>query len=140
MKKISFENIFLDIINVSSTVENILSNLRKEPCGFMEEDIFDIKVIANEMITNAIKYGNCFDYKKRVRIVVVLLKDKYIYISVEDEGCGYDYDSRLNILENKFCGNFNEGGRGLQILNCMCDKVKFNKKGNKISIIKRIDI
>ncbi|MDP4182510.1 MAG: ATP-binding protein [Bacillota bacterium] len=133
-----------DITNIRSVIDEILGKLINLSCVNNEvEAIYDIKVILNELIINAIKHGNKYDYDKFVKVSAAFVNDEYILFIIEDEGEGYCYsDLELsNISSDPIdCCSFFEGGRGLMIVNCLCEKIKFNKKGNKIIVLKKLFI
>jgi len=107
-----------------------------------ECDLFEVKVILNELILNAIKHGNKEDDKKFIKICAGLKNQRDLFIVIEDSGEGYDYNDVLAIpvctgSEQEIC-DLKETGRGLLIVKNLCDKIKFNKKGNKVIVVKSI--
>ena len=56
---------------------------------------FELKVILNELILNAIKHGNKNEFSKKVKISVSISKSGYVFFLIEDEGEGYDYKCKL---------------------------------------------
>lgn len=129
---------------VCQIVGEIIDYLRKN-IGNMDDGIlFEIRVILNEVVSNAIKHGNKNNLDKNVKISSGITEDGFCYFIVEDEGEGFtksdnqfcctgivDYDDLLNLKES---------GRGILIINSLCDKVKFNKKGNKVVILKKVSV
>jgi serine/threonine-protein kinase RsbW len=110
---------------------------------FVCDDIlFELKVVLNELITNALCHGNKCELDKVVYVTIKLVGYSYLYISVRDEGFGFKFkvntksiDDYLEKVNNALC----EHGRGLVIVYSLCDKVKFNKCGNKVSILKNLN-
>lgn len=101
---------------------------------------FELKVILNELILNAVKHGNKYVYSKKVKASVSTTREGYVSFLIEDEGEGYDYQCRLNNSQDALddiC-NLKETGRGILIVSNLCDKIKFNKKGNRVLALKRI--
>jgi serine/threonine-protein kinase RsbW len=103
---------------------------------------FELKVILNELILNAIKHGNRNELSKKVKISVSILKSGYVLFLIEDEGEGYDYNCKLKknvIVEiEDDCCDLKETGRGIHIVSNLCDKIKYNRKGNKVIALKKI--
>jgi serine/threonine-protein kinase RsbW len=102
---------------------------------------FELKVILNELILNAIKHGNRSQLSKKVKVSVKILKSGYMFLLIEDEGEGYDYNykqtnNKMNLLE-EFC-DLKETGRGILIVSNLCDKLKHNVKGNKVIVLKKV--
>lgn len=127
---------------VGCTVKEIIQYLI-ENCGDLHPDIlFDLRVILNELILNAVMHGNKESVAKFVNITIGITKDKYMLLIVDDDGDGYDYNFYLKRCEDTqevFCWDeIEETGRGIKIVMKLCDRVEFNKKGNKISILKRL--
>lgn len=144
MKSLGFYSSFVPstINSIRIVVEELISSLQRK-CGVLDESIlFELKVILNELLINAIRHGNMEDESKGVKINAGIGAHGKLYIIIEDEGCGYDYVHTCNRLK-PFCedtqpSNMTESGRGILILRSLCDKVKVNSKGNKIVILKEI--
>lgn len=103
---------------------------------------FDIQVIINELLINAIKHGNKYDKHKLVKITAGLAKNHSLILCVEDEGYGYDYKSLLksetDSIDVADSFNMDESGRGLMIVSNLSDRIRFNETGNRVYILKRL--
>lgn len=122
--------------------EDMIRSLQYKYGALNESTLFELKVILNELLINAIRHGNLEDENKNVKINAGIDVYGNLFIIIEDEGCGYDYCHTCNRLK-PFCedtepSNMTESGRGILILRSLCDKVKVNNKGNKIVILKKI--
>lgn len=132
-----------DSRDLCSIVEDIILFI-KEYIGVLPEDyLFEVKVILNELIINAMKHGNKGDKNKLVNIITGLSEMDHIYIIIEDQGEGCDYEYFLNrrcCLEDmsESC-SLQETGRGIFIVKSLCDRLKFNKRGNKVIVLKKIN-
>jgi serine/threonine-protein kinase RsbW len=131
-----------DIREISSTISNIILCLNRH-LGTLEEcTLFEIKVILNELILNAIKHGNKGDVTKNVRVICRITSDEYVLFQVEDEGEGYNYKCLLEKSEEIEEGcellDLKETGRGIKIVKSLSDNLKLNIKGNKIIVLKKI--
>lgn len=140
--KIYSSTIPSDIQYVSKAVTDIISSIEKA-CGRLDECIaFEFKVVLNELLINAIKHGNCEDAGKCVKITVCITKDNYACLVVEDEGEGYDLNHLMEANKNFVYTDdiccFKETGRGMLIVENLCDKLKLNKKGNKVLVVKKL--
>jgi len=141
-KKIYSELISSDAYEVCKEVRTILDRL-KMTSGIDTEQSFDIKVILSELLQNAIKHGNSMDHNKKI-LVDVWLQDnsKVLGICVTDQGNGFDVSKAINCnKKNMFdCDPLftDESGRGLFIVQNLCDDVKFNQTGNAITVTKRL--
>jgi len=111
--------------------------------GAIEEcTLFELKVILNELILNAIKHGNKNDCSKYVKILAGLTKNDNAVVLVEDSGTGFDYNYILNEIE-KCCElddicNMKETGRGILIVKKLSNGMKYNYKGNRVIISKKL--
>ncbi len=139
MKAVTY-TISNDMKALASTIDLILNNIISEHC-MSDQILFEIKVVLNELIVNALCHGNNCELDKVTYVTLKIVNDNYLYISVKDEG--YGFKSKLNtcslndyvqVINNSLC----EHGRGLLIVDQLCDKVKFNKCGNRVSILKNI--
>lgn len=119
--------------------EYILNGICELTDNLDNEILFEVKVILNELFSNAIKHGNEFSNEKHVDISAGVRSDKYIFIIVEDEGEGFDYKYALGQEITELDHNDpEETGRGILIVKNLCDRVFFNDKGNRITVFKRI--
>ena len=133
-----------DIRNINCIVKEIILYLQDLYGDISESIVYEIKVILNELITNAVKHGNKLDINRFVTISVGVAGDMNIFFIVEDEGEGYDYKCFMKCLNNNIQGifelcNMKETGRGLFIVKSLSDSIRFNSKGNKIIVLKRIN-
>lgn len=131
------------ISEVGAAVRDVLNHLQNT-YGLIDDCmLFELKVILNELVLNAVKHGNQEDENKLVNIVSGVNRSGEFILLVEDEGTGYDY--RCVQDRNKLCEDFpelcniREAGRGLMIVRSLCDKIYFNKKGNRIVIVKKLN-
>ena len=130
-----------DIGCVCDVVKGVIGFLN-ETYGLIDDNtVFDLKVIINELVLNAIKHGNKGDIQKEVAIMAGVTKDNFLFIIVEDEGEGYKLNFNYNprYLEGitEIC-DMKETGRGILIVKSLCDKVKLNNRGNKIVVLKKL--
>ncbi|NLY42415.1 MAG: ATP-binding protein [Clostridiaceae bacterium] len=132
-----------DTRHIGCSVKEILCFFQMH--GVIEEDIlFELKVILNELVINAVVHGNKEDKNKWVRIKAGMYAQDKVYIIVEDEGEDYSWSENTcydvkGIQKEEvewFC--LNESGRGFVIISSLCDYVKRNKKGNRVMVIKKL--
>ncbi|MFZ5989855.1 MAG: ATP-binding protein [Bacillota bacterium] len=128
--------------NIRKLVNDIVSFLC-DYHGLIDQDtIFEIKVILNELFQNAIKHGNKDDINKLVKVKAGIANENYAFFIIEDEGEGFNYRCLFNISSDpekaiELC-DLKENGRGMLIVKSLCEKMKFNKKGNKVVVLKRL--
>lgn len=127
---------------VGTAVKEILYNIRSK-YGPLEECIqFELTVVLNELVLNAVKHGNKEDESKKVRISAGITENDFACLIVEDEGCGFDYGCICKSSADctgidDICSAM-ESGRGILIVKNLCDQFKVNNKGNKIVVLKRL--
>jgi serine/threonine-protein kinase RsbW len=131
-----------NIDRISGMVSDVLNNLQNHGHLLDECTLFELKVILNEVLINAIKHGNKEDESKYVKVNVGMVKDDLVYIIVEDEGTGYNYDcyciNQKAINEKSDICSIMESGRGILIVNSLCDSIRVNARGNKIVLLKTL--
>ena len=107
-----------------------------------EKERGELRLALEEIVRNAIEWGNRNDPSKKLRLSYCLLTDR-ITFRVEDEGKGFDptglKDPSLNpqahIHERRASGK-RMGGWGLFLARKMVDDVTFNRKGNIVFLTK----
>lgn len=117
--------------NIKPAVDEILDYLKSiEVEGSL---IFDIRLGLEEALINAVKYGNRFNESLTAEVEFTHNGNKVI-IAVEDKGNGFDYRNlpdptrEENLLKPK--------GRGIFLIKHLMDDVEFNRRGNRITMVK----
>jgi len=131
-----------DAFEVCKEVKRIVERLQAAS-DIDKEQCFDVKVILSELLQNAIKHGNECDKDKKICLEVRLGDSGNILeITIRDQGCGFDPISTMNLAYSKISeldpDNMDESGRGLFIVQNLCDCMEFNSTGNAIKVIKRL--
>jgi serine/threonine-protein kinase RsbW len=98
-----------------------------------QKHIFDITLVLREGLMNAVIDGSYQDAEKLV-LYTILLDDDTLTIEIEDTGNGFDWHGRIGRIPVPQA----ESGRGLAIMGIYCDSVRFNDKGNKLTLTKSI--
>lgn len=121
-------------------VESKMSNLRvienaidemTGSIGINQDNYGKILVAALEAVNNAIKHGNKDDPHKLVDVEIEYDKDE-LKITVTDEGTGFN-PSR--IPDPTLPENIEElSGRGVFLMTKLSDSIKFNEKGNSVTM------
>ena len=101
--------------------------------ALVDDDEFAYKVVllVSEAVTNAIEHGNTMDTTKKVRLDVVV-GEKRVAISVEDEGAGFDPSAVKNPTDE--ANLLMDGGRGIFFIEQMADEVQYAKDGRQVHI------
>lgn len=140
-KQSCFYTIASDIKNICPVIEEILNFFDNAYSELSDCCKFDLKVILNELITNAIRHGNKSMEASKVKIYADVIEDKST-IKITDEGSGFNPAEKISVALEKKTNeellDFCETGRGLLIVKSLADSVKFNKKGNSITVVKSL--
>jgi serine/threonine-protein kinase RsbW len=128
--------------SITSAVDSILEFVSGTGNNASDEVYFDIKVILNELIVNAIKHGNGCDCSKRVNITAALTDDDYLCLMVKDEGKGYDTKGAaqkcLVCCEVSDILKLDECGRGMLIVKNLSDRIEISDNGSRIEVYKKL--
>lgn len=125
-----------DKLTISSSLDELpkidtfLEDLQKS-LEFEDDLLADLMLTVTEAATNAILHGNQSDESKQVKISAKA-DHKYLYISVEDEGAGFDPDSIPDPRNDE--NLLKSGGRGVFLIREYAEDVSYNDKGNKVTI------
>jgi serine/threonine-protein kinase RsbW len=121
-------------------IESRMSNLRiienaidevTGAIGIKQDDYGKIMVAALEAVNNAITHGNKANPQKLVDVEIEFDDDE-IRITVSDEGEGFKPD---RIPDPTLPENIEElSGRGVFLMKKLADSIKFNEKGNSVTM------
>ena len=131
-----------DAVAVCREVNVVLDRIDHLSC-LNPDDQFEIKVILRELLQNAIRHGNAMDKTKMIALDVTLDEKNTLEISVQDEGSGFDIErilaqKRGKAMDTEDVFNMDEFGRGLLIIENLCDTVCRNDRGNRVTVSKHI--
>ncbi|NOT48661.1 MAG: hypothetical protein HOP17_13045 [Acidobacteria bacterium] len=130
------EKIEFELPSAISPMHSILEYLLKrvEKLGVVKPEQSNLFVALDEAFVNAVKHGNKFNAKKLVRITAEL-SSKEASFTVEDEGEGFDVNSIPDPLDPE--NLFKSSGRGVLFIYNIMDEVKYNERGNRLTMVKR---
>jgi serine/threonine-protein kinase RsbW len=111
-----FKNIII------SSIKNKLLEIE----GKLGIDLFDLNLILDETIINAMEHGNKWDPDKSI-LIKIFLAENGIQVEIKDEGNGFDYFHEFE----KPC--LDERGRGLFLIRQICN-IEWTDRGNIIKI------
>ncbi len=153
-------NVTNDTSQIPVTVEYLLQHLRGTS---FNDRLVGLEIALYEMLANAIEHGNLviskeekeealaesrFDklveirrhnpiYKNRLVRVKFNYNPTQVTISVTDEGEGFEWSKYLD--EFSEINNFIHSGRGIFISKTYCDELRYNNKGNQVTLIIRAE-
>jgi serine/threonine-protein kinase RsbW len=130
------EKIEFELPSAISPMHSILDYLLKrvEKLGVINPEQSNLFVALDEAFVNAVKHGNKFNAQKLVRITAEL-SGKEASFTVEDEGEGFDVNSIPDPLDPE--NLFKTSGRGVLFIYNIMDEVKYNERGNRLTMVKR---
>jgi len=113
-------------------IEKFFVEFRRRSREMMDRaNRFDAELLVREALTNAVVHGCHTDPGKQVRCLL-RLKRRRLLIAVEDDGDGFDWRSAWDkTAELPECS-----GRGIEILRKYANRVRYNSKGNAVTIVK----
>ncbi|HUB78744.1 MAG TPA: ATP-binding protein [Bryobacteraceae bacterium] len=118
-----------------AALEDFLAEFRRHSQAVLPAgNCFAAELLVREALTNAVMHGCGADPRKRVRCWLRLRKRRLL-IAVADDGDGFDWRSGRHAL----AGSSDCSGRGMEILRRYADHVRFNHKGNVVTLTKRVD-
>ncbi len=101
-----------------------------------------LTMVQRELLVNAIKHGNKNRVEQTVQCIIRLIDDRMVEIEVEDAGAGFDYRNiEFSFLfDPEFLDPNNYTPCGFQLITAFSNSVKFNEKGNRITVVLDIEI
>jgi serine/threonine-protein kinase RsbW len=124
-----------DIRSIQWAVEYVVCRCRTCPEQARRLDL-NFRVGLTEALSNAMMYGNGHDPSKRVRVEITL-DGARIQARVTDQGTGFDPAAVPDPTEPanlaKPCG------RGLFLMRELLDEVRFNDRGNQVTLVIRLE-
>ncbi len=130
------EKIEFEIPSVISLMNNILNYLMKrvEKIGVVNPETSNLFVALDEAFVNAVKHGNKFDTSKLVRITADISPEEARF-TIEDEGDGFNVAEIPDPLDPH--NLFKTSGRGVLFIYNIMDEVKYNERGNRLTMVKK---
>jgi serine/threonine-protein kinase RsbW len=132
------EKIEFEMPSAISLMHDILDYLMKrvEKVGVADAENSNLFVALDEAFVNAIKHGNRYNPEKLVRITADV-STKEVSFTVEDEGDGFNIAEVPDPLNPE--NLFKTSGRGVLLIHNIMDEVKYNERGNRLTMIKKKD-
>lgn len=131
------EYIDLVISKIFKTINSSVEIVNKINLSFTNTAVFDnaifgfgVNLAIDEAIQNALSHGNLRDPSKVINISYNISPD-FLKISIMDQGDGFNIESYRNNRDDN-----PEAGRGIILMRNFMDKVYYNDKGNKVTMIK----
>jgi serine/threonine-protein kinase RsbW len=132
------ENIEFELPSAISPMHSILDYLMKrvEKVGIVRSENSNLFIALDEAFVNAVKHGNKFDARKNIKITADV-SVKEARFTIEDEGEGFDVTAIPDPCDPE--NLFKTSGRGVLFIYNIMDEVKYNERGNRLTMIKKSD-
>lgn len=132
------ENIEFELPSAISLMHIVLEYLMKrvEKLGVVKSEQSNLFVALDEAFVNAVKHGNKFDANKLIRVTAEVSKQEARF-TIEDEGEGFDVNNIPDPLDPE--NLFKTSGRGVLFIYNIMDEVKYNERGNRLTMVKKSD-
>ncbi len=124
-----------DIHSIEGAVDYVMSHCQS--CADHARRLhLNFRVGLTEALSNAMLYGNGRDPSKNV-VVEVVLREGTLRAKIRDQGGGFDPatvpDPTLPENLTRPCG------RGLFLMRKLLDEVRYNERGNEVTLVLRLD-
>ena len=115
---------------------DMICQVETEIVDFLSEysvELMEIRIGLHEMLINAVEHGNQFRDDRKVKVEVTI-NSHYIRIIIQDQGLGFNWKEKLDTsLADR---GYQERGRGIILTQELFDLFCYNKKGNKVCLVK----
>jgi anti-sigma regulatory factor (Ser/Thr protein kinase) len=123
----------LDLPATMEAIEQCCAEFRLWHAGTCADlNPFPAELLLREALTNSVVHGCLEDPRRRVSCLI-RAKQGRLVIKILDAGEGFDWratrDRRADISDTR--------GRGIEILRRYASAVRFNSKGNSVTLVKR---
>jgi serine/threonine-protein kinase RsbW len=118
---------------IAPVVDRILALVREAGCVAGKE--FEVTVALQEALANAVIHGAKEDATKHVQVSASCDLTRGILIVVRDPGQGFDLESIPNPIQGEKI--YASHGRGIFLINCLMDEVRFHRGGTEIHMLKK---
>ena len=126
--RISFE-FSSEMSNVNRVIEE--SHIFFHQLKIGSSQLSNLNLVLRELVNNAIEHGSLGVPGKLIKCTVDHLGKKRFKIVVEDEGEGFD----RSCIDWEIPPDPRQTrNRGYALINAFCDQIKFNEKGNKVTV------
>lgn len=103
----------------------------------LEDEVFKVKLVLEEALTNAMRHGNALDPAREVAVRIEADRQK-IVLDVHDEGKGFDFENLPDPTERGYSER--SCGRGVFLMHKFMDEVKFYDGGSGVKMTKKFKV
>lgn len=132
-------DLVLELPNDLRTIEHAVEYVMQR-CAACEAHArrmrLNFRVGLTEALSNAMLYGNGRDPSKRVRVEITV-GERQITARITDEGQGFDPATVPDPTTPENIAR--AGGRGIFLMRKLLDDVRFNDRGNSVTLVLRLE-
>ncbi|MCH8556492.1 MAG: ATP-binding protein [Balneolia bacterium] len=136
MKKTQLYYTFESNLEELNRLPDILDQICKT-FGLNSETEARLMLTVSEAVTNAIRHGNKENPAKQATMAVARTDQNELEIKVSDEGDGFSLEEVPDPLAEE--NLLKTSGRGVYLMKEYADKVSYNDKGNKLTLMYKLD-
>jgi serine/threonine-protein kinase RsbW len=128
------EDLASTLESVDQAEETVLRSARE--MGFDEDAQHRIGISVRECMVNAVVHGNCYNARKKVRLVVSRSPGR-LEIVIADEGEGFDLTKLPDPLADE--NLLRQSGRGVLMIQAFMDEVQVRRRhplGTEVRMVK----
>ncbi len=118
---------------VDAMLREIMDAIEKNRCPVGDYD--EVRLALREALNNAVKHGSGFNAGMKVHVAVRCNHSDGFWISIRDEGPGFDPNKVPDPTHPENLERFS--GRGLFMIRELMDDVKFGDRGREIQMLRR---
>jgi len=102
-----------------------------------EDEVFKVKLVLEEALTNAMRHGNKLDPAREVSVHIEADREG-IMLDVHDQGKGFNFQSLPNPTEKGYVEKLS--GRGVFLMRKFMDQVDFYDGGSGVKMLKKFHL
>lgn len=138
--KLEFEGSNEQLEKAKQVLEKILG-----VSGLNKKAVTELQAAFSEAVDNGILHGHKGNTSLHINVNILIDREK-ISVAVEDEGKGFDYQSRLKLVrenpllveEKSRIGRGKTGGQGIRLMSACTDQLEYIDAGNHVRLTKYI--
>jgi serine/threonine-protein kinase RsbW len=126
----------LDMIASGPQMSEVIGTILGEmaAAGYCDEDCWAMRLALMEAVANAVNHGHGGDTSRPVT-VRHRVDERAATVEVEDQGPGFDPEQVPDPLAPEHLDR--PGGRGLFLMRQYLSWIRYNKRGNRVTLCKR---
>jgi len=165
IRSVEYEKLKLTIENYIAAIDDVATRLTSTLNKHIDQgSVLMIKMGLQEIIINAIEHGNLnisFEektaamaegrylefirerqkdprFRERKVTIDYILTPGCVKYMITDQGEGFDFERTMKKVDNTVEQDMLTHGRGINMTRVLFDRVKFNKKGNQVLLVKNL--